>query len=136
MVPDRAHRLVRVGVTVSALCLAIFGALLLFAPAEVSGVLLPVAGRHPLVQLLGAALLGFGAMNWIARGAALGGIYGRAVVVGNQTHLMIGALLLVKGGIDDGPHHQTYWVLTGLYVLGAALFGYLAFFSSGLRAHS
>jgi hypothetical protein len=86
-----------------------------------------------LVQLLGAALLGFGAMNWIARGAALGGIYGRAVVMGNQTHLMIGALLLVRGGIDDQARSATYWVLTGLYVLGTALFGYLAFFSSGLR---
>jgi hypothetical protein len=133
--PDGAHRRVRAGVTVSALCLAILGAMLLFAPDEVSGALLGAAGGHALVQLLGAALLGFGAMNWIARGAALGGIYGRAVVAGNQTHLMIGALLLVKHGVDVGALRPTYWVLTGLYVLGAVLFGYLTFFSSGLREH-
>ena len=107
--------------------------MLLFAPDEVGAVLVPPPGGGALVQLLGAALMGFGAMNWIARGAALGGIYGRAVVAGNQTHLMIGALLLVKRGFDAGSHHPAYWGLTGLYILGAALFGYLTFFSSGLR---
>ena len=79
MSPDGTHRSVRAGVALSALCLATFGALLLFAPEELSGVLVPGANGGPLVQLLGAALLGFGAMNWIARGAARGGIYGRAV---------------------------------------------------------
>ena len=74
-------------------------------------------------------------MNWIARGSALGGIYGRAVVAGNQTHLVIGALVLVKRGIDGGADHPAYWVLTGLYVLGASFFLYLTFFSSGLREH-
>ena len=74
-------------------------------------------------------------MNWIARGSALGGIYGRAVVAGNQTHLAIGALVLVKRGIDGGADHPAYWVLTGLYVLGASFFLYLTFFSSGLREH-
>ena len=88
--------------------MTIFGAALLFAPDEVSGVILPTAGGDTLVQLLGAALLGFGAMNWIARGAALGGIYGRAVIAGNQTHFMIGALLLVKSGVDDGAQHAAY----------------------------
>jgi hypothetical protein len=107
--------------------------MLLFAPDEVSGMLMSGAGGGPLVQLLGAALLGCGATNWIARGAALGGIYGRAVVAGNQTHLTIGALLLVRRGVDGGANHPSYWVLTGLYVLGAGLFGYLTFFSSGIR---
>ena len=95
--------------------------------------LVPGAAWPLLAQLLGAALLGFGAMNWIARGAALGGSYGKAVVAGNQTHLTIGALLLVKQGVDVGAHQPAYWVLTGLYVLGAGLFGYLTFFGSGIR---
>ena len=119
--------------TVSALCMAIFGAMLLFAPNEVSRLLLPDVRGPVLAQLLGAALLGCAAANWTARGSALGGIYGRAVVVGNQTHLTVGALLLVNGGFDVGPHHPTYWLLTVLYVVGAAFFVYLAFFSSGLR---
>jgi hypothetical protein len=133
MSPNRTDHGVRVGVALSAVCLAAFGAMLLFAPGELSAGLGPSAGADPLVQLLGAALLGFGAANWIARGAALGGIYGRAVVAGNQTHLTIGALLLLKRSVDVGALHPRYWVLTVLYVLGAAFFGYLTFFRSGPR---
>jgi hypothetical protein len=72
-------------------------------------------------------------MNWTARESVLGGIYGRAVVVGNQTHVMIGALLLVSAGIDT-PRSPAYWALAGLYICGAAFFSYLLFVSSGLRA--
>ena len=56
------HQQVRAGVTVSALCFAILGAMLLFAP-EVGGALVPESRGHVIAQLLGAALLGFGAMN-------------------------------------------------------------------------
>ena len=128
---NRTQQLVRSGVALSALCLAAIGVLLLFAPEETSGTLIPRTVGGPFVQLLGAALLGFGAMNWIARGSVLGGIYGKAVVAGNQTHLAIGALLLVKQGFVAGGS-PAYWLLTGLYVLGAALFAYLTF-SSGIR---
>jgi hypothetical protein len=122
--------------TVSTVCLALFGVLLLFAPEEVSRLLGPEASNHALIPLLGAAFLGFASMNWIARGAALGGIYGRAVVAGNQTQLTVGAILLVKRWIEIGSNSPAYWALTGLYVLGAAFFGYLTFFSSGLKEHS
>ena len=129
---DRTRWGVRTGVTISSLCLVSFGTLLLFAPAEVSDALAPAATASAIVQVCGAAILGFAAMNWTARGSALGGIYGRAVVVGNQTHLMIGALLLVSGLID-APRPLAYWVLAGLYICGAVFFSYLTFFSSGLR---
>jgi hypothetical protein len=121
------------GVTVSALCLAIVGAVLLFAPVEAGNVLMPGSSRPVFVQLIGAALLGYAIANWTARGAALGGIYGRAVVAGNQAHLMIGALLLLTHGIEMGAPRPAYWVLTIFYVIGAAFFSYLMFFSSGLR---
>jgi hypothetical protein len=133
MSPDQAIRYVRAGVALSAVCAAAFGTLLLFATEEVSSGLAPGSGSGPLTPLLGAALLGFGAMNWIARGAVLGGIYGRAVVAGNQTHLTIGGLVLVKQGIDTGTGSLAYWVLAGAYVLGAIFFNYLTFFSSGIR---
>ena len=124
--------LIKSAVTLSALCFGILGVLLLFAPEEMASTLIPGAAGSPLVQLLGAALLGFGAMNWIARGSVLGGIYGRSVVAGNQTHLTIGALLLAKHGFVAGGS-PAYWALAGIYIVGAVLFLYLFFFSSGLR---
>lgn len=127
-------RRVRAGVTVSALCQSIVGAMLLFAPDEARRAIMPGSDATILVQLLGAALLGFGAASWTARGTILGGIYGRAVLAGNQTHLTIGALLLVKHGVEAGASQPMYWALTALYVFGAAFFTYLTFFSSGLRA--
>ena len=123
----------RSGMTVSALSMAILGAMLLFAPNEVSRLLLPDVGGPVLAQLLGAALLGSASANWTARSSALGGIYGRAVVAGNQTHLTVGAFVLVNSGFHVGDHHPAYWLLTVLYVVGAAFFVYLMFFSSGLR---
>jgi hypothetical protein len=107
--------------------------MLLLAPQEAANVLVPGSSHPILVQVLGGALVGFGIANWTARGAALGGIYGRAVVAGNQAHLMIGALVLVQHGLHVGAPHPAYWVLTILYVIGAAFFSYLMFFTSGLK---
>jgi hypothetical protein len=128
---DKTRWRAKAGVTVSSLLLAAFGALMLFAPGEVSDALTPSAGGNVIVQVCAAAVLGFAAMNWTARASALGGIYGRAVVVGNQTHLMIGTLLLISAGID-APRSAAFWVLAGLYICGALFFSYLLFFSSAL----
>lgn len=133
MCPENIHPQVRMGVTLSALGLAGAGAGLLFAPDEASSMLAPGSGGSILVQLLGAALLGWGASTWMVRGTLVGGIYGRAIVAGNQMHLTAGALLLVKYGLETDAAHPAYWVLTVLYVLGAVFFNYLIFFSSGLR---
>ena len=75
---------------------AVVGLALLFAGREVTAVALSAPAPEPLPSLLGAAYLGFAAMNWIARHNVLGGIYGRAVVAANQTHFVIGALTLAK----------------------------------------
>ena len=131
-----ANRPVRWAMTASAVFFAATGILLLFAAEELSALLGPEPGNHGLHELLGAALLGFAAMNWTARGSALGGIYGRSVVAGNQTHLTVGAILLVKRGVENVSTHPVYWTMAGLYVLGAAYFAYLTFFSSGVEKHS
>lgn len=122
---------VRLGVTTSAIGMAILGAALIFAPAEI-GTLFVSTPQVVLLQLLGAALFGFAVMNWTARGSALGGIYGRAVVAGNQAHFLIGALLLLSSRAGYGAH-AAYWALAAFYIAGAAFFTYLLFFSSGLR---
>jgi hypothetical protein len=63
-------------------------------------------------------------MNWIARRSTLGGIYGKAVVVGNQAHFIVGAIVLLKHGIIAGGP-LGFWILTGFYVVGAGLFSFL-----------
>ncbi len=78
-------QLIRKAVTATAMLFALFGLVLLFAAEDVSRLLGPEPTHPPLPQLRGVALLGFAAMNWMARGAALGGIYGRADQVNIQT---------------------------------------------------
>lgn len=129
----RGEGLVLAGVTATALCLGLVGTMLLFAPDEAGQALMPGSDRPVLVQLLGAALLGYAIANWTARGTLLGGIYGRAIVTGNQMHMMIGALVLLTTGAEVNAAHPAYWALTGVYVFGAVFFTYLMFFSSGTK---
>ena len=126
MSDDRADRLVTRGVTFSALFDGALGVLLLFAPDEVGGMLVPPPGAALLVQLLGAALLGFGVLNWIGRHHKLGGIYGRGIVASNQMHCVVGALVLVKHGLGAGGT-TAYWILCALYVVQALFFSQLMF---------
>jgi hypothetical protein len=112
-------------VSATAIGLALLGAALTFAPEEIAG-LFGISSAPLAFQLLGSALLGFAVMNWTARGSTLGGIYGRAVVAGNQMHFTVGALALVKYGLGAGGS-AAFWVLTAFYVAGAILFLYLLF---------
>lgn len=105
----------------SAVCLAVMGLSLLFTGAEVMGATFATTVAEPFPAILGAALLGFASMNWIARHNLLGGIYGRSVVAANQTHFTIGAVVLIKHGLGHGGS-AGYWALACLYGAGAVLF--------------
>lgn len=114
-------------VTLSAAVLFAASLCLLFAPEETALVLFPEQHEdsHILASLLGACLFGFASMNWIARHSLLGGIYGRAVVVGNQAHFFIGTLLLTRYLYPATS--PALWALFGLYLFGAVLFSYLLY---------
>ena len=49
-----------------------------------------------LVQLLGALLLAFAMLNWMAKDNLIGGIYNRPVAVANLLHFAVGAITLAK----------------------------------------
>lgn len=115
---------VKLLVGASALWLAVMGLMLLFAGIEIMDALFGAPMAEPFPAILGAALLGFASMNWIARHNVIGGIYGRAVVAANQTHFTIGAIVLMKHGLAHGGS-AGYWALTALYVAGGVLFGVL-----------
>ena len=115
-----------------ALGLLLLGAALVFAPAEAAAL---VTGRGDApdlaFSLLGAALVGLGAMNWMARRAPIGGIYGRPVLTANLAHFVIGGLALLRVGLD-GAGTGWLWALCAAYLAGAAFYGALLF--SGPKA--
>jgi hypothetical protein len=77
----------RIIITLAAVVLLVSGLALLFAPQEI------VPDAPPLiVQFLAAALLGLGAADWIARSSSVGGIYGRAITIGNLVAFGVTAL--------------------------------------------
>lgn len=78
-----------------------------------------------LIQLLGTAFIGFAATNWMVRHSPVGGIYGRAVVMGNQSFAFIGAVVLISG-IPEAPG-LGFWFLFAVLAGGTALHGTLLF---------
>ena len=79
-----------------------------------------------LGQLLGGARLAIAALNWLNRGARLGGIYGRPVVLTNAILYFIGAMVLLR--IVARPDVSTPVVIaTILFVIFTALYGWLLF---------
>lgn len=108
--------------------LAALGLLCSFAPSEMLELLaLPVDQPMPLLlQLAGAALIGWALVNWTARGLIIGGIYSRPLTLGNLVHFISATLALAKalpGTAFDPP----LVALTLIYALFALCFGYLVF---------
>jgi hypothetical protein len=124
-----SHR--RVAVATTAVLLAGLGLTLLFAGDALGGQLFAISDPGALTSLLGVAHVGFGMINWIAKGSILGGIYGRAIVVGNQVHFFGGTLVLLASG-DISRDTPVFWAVAAVYIWGMALFTYLMR-SSGVR---
>ena len=110
----------------SALALGLTGVALLFAPHEILG-LLGVEGASAtsgvLAQLLGSAWLGLAYGNWTARGLAVGGIHGRAIVIGNLMNATTGALVLLRQAMAGAS--VALWLLSIVLAATAAAFGWL-----------
>ena len=113
--------------TVSALIMGLTGIMLSFLPHEVINYLNGSSGTalDPLViQLLGALYFAFAMVNWMAKGALIGGIYARPVAIGNFTHFTIGALALVKAHSSGS---SPVLGVTIVYIALAVLFGIVFF---------
>jgi hypothetical protein len=121
---------VKAAVGVAALGLLALGVGFVFAGAELSAAL-EWGGGEPMASLLGAALVGLGAANWMARSSPMGGIYGRAIVLGTQVHFVVGGAALLRH-VARTPASAGELAVTVFYVLGAALYGYLLF-ARGVR---
>jgi hypothetical protein len=88
----------RLLMTLTAVLLAVLGLACSFAPQELLGFVDARASPALVLgaQALGAAWLGFALLDWHARGAPFGGIYGRPVALGNFLHFTVIALALAK----------------------------------------
>lgn len=116
----------KMGMTASAFALAMAGLLLVFAPAETLAQISAPAALLPFVQVMGALYLGFAIADWTAKDSVIGGIYGRALALGNLVHFLVGALSLAKAYHPD-PLRMVALVL---YAIFAVFFGWLVFFAS------
>jgi hypothetical protein len=82
----------------SALFMTALGATASFLPEEVlryTGTV-PAPLINSVVQAGGALYLGFAALNWMARGVLIGGIYSRPLALGNFLHFFVVAVTLIK----------------------------------------
>ena len=113
--------------TSSALFCGIIGTLLLFLPIEIAEYL----GVEPTIitilflKILSAIYLGFGILNWTAKGTLIGGIYNKPIVLGNLLHFAVGAIELIKVISNIQIHREIIIFLTVFYVIFALLFAYV-----------
>ena len=80
-----------------------------------------------LLQLLGALYLGFAMLNWMAQGAAIGGIYNRPAALANLAHFFIGGMALAKVLLANPGIDYAFYIMGLLYVVFALLFGWILF---------
>ena len=113
--------------TSSALFCGIIGILLSFLPNEIAEYLSvePTIITILFLQILGAIYLGFGILNWTAKGTLIGGIYNKPIALGNLMHFIVGAITLVKVISNVQTHREIIIFLTVFYVIFALLFVYV-----------
>jgi hypothetical protein len=115
--------------TASALFLAVLGISLTFLPREIADQtgICSAKSFQLVLQITGALYFSFAMVNWMAKGAIIGGIYNKPIAIGNFTHFFIGALALIKAAANTSNLPAGVYLLTGPYAVFALLFGLVAF---------
>ncbi len=111
----------------SALFCSIIGILLSFLPNEIAEYLSvePTIITILFLKILSALYLGFGILNWMAKGTLIGGIYNRPIAIGNFMHFAVGAITLIKEIPNIQTHSEIIIFLTVFYLIFALLFAYV-----------
>lgn len=117
----------KVLMTTSAIILAIIGILLSFFPQETADYFDIESNMITILflKILSALYLGFGILNWMAKGTIIGGIYNRPIAIGNMMHFGVGAIALAKVASGIQTHSEIIIALTAVYVIFAILFAYV-----------
>lgn len=111
----------------TALLFGLPGLFLLFAPDVAMASLDGPGGAAAVLmgQLAGGMALALAANNWLARGAAIGGIYGRPLLVADLAASLTCGFALVKVG---GPGDTVVPMILGIaFLVLAVAFGRLMF---------
>jgi len=113
----------------SALLLGMAGFAFVFAPREMLVLLAPGTPRTAtwIGQLLGAALVGLGCLDWFNRFTLLGGIYARAVVLANTMFFFVGALSVFGSSAALTTTRTTARGVAGVLGVFAACYLWLLF---------
>ena len=108
--------------------MGIIGVVTTFLPHEIVELFsLPTKQPLPLlIQVFGGLYFGFGMLNWMAKGNAIGGIYSRPVAVGNLTHFAVVFLALIKV-VSDYETLSYLWPLVVIYATFSILFAKILF---------
>lgn len=79
-----------------------------------------------VLQILGAAYLGFAMLNWMTKNNLIGGIYSRPLVIGNLAHFLVSSFALIKiVGEYTGNEFTIMLSLTIVYCAFTLCFGYI-----------
>ena len=118
---------VKILMTASSIFSGVLGISFIFFPDEIVSYLGIEANVITLLffQLLSSLYLGFGILNWMAKGTLIGGIYNRPIAIGNFMHFGVGAITLVKLVFIIQVHTEIIIPLTILYAIFAIAFAYV-----------
>ncbi len=121
---------VKIFLTIAAVIALLFGLGFVLVPGPLTslfGVTLDPVGTF-VAQLFGAALLGLGTINWLARGLS----EPRPVLIGNFVGNAFGFLVDLFGQLNHvGGINGLGWVTVLLYLFLAIGHGYYVFFAQG-----
>lgn len=117
----------KIVMTSSAIFFGIIGILFSFFPNEIVEYLQVESTTITILfmKILSALYLGFGILNWMAKGTLIGGIYNRPIALGNLMHFGVGAIALIKVVSTIQVHSEIIISLTVIYAIFALLFAYV-----------
>lgn len=101
------------------------GIVLTFIPKEISEYFSMDLNQNSLLilQVLGAAYLGFAMLNWMTKNNLIGGIYSRPLALGNLAHFLISSLALVKITMQSENSFIVVLILAIIYSVFTLVFG-------------
>ena len=117
----------KVLLTVSAFFLGVLGLSFSFLPGEILEYFNLDTNQISalLTQIMGALFLGFGLLNWMAKGSIIGGIYNKPLVIGNLMHFGVGAITLLKIVFKLNDNQNILVPLTVIYTLFGLAFTFV-----------